>query len=136
MGNYPHPDPFHPMKTKVCKTCNQTKPETDFYKHVKHGEGTRANCKACSRSKKLEKLYGITQEGYNELFIKQNGRCAICGTTDTGRHNYFDVDHCHETGKVRGLLCNRCNRALGRFEAIGIDKLQHYLNDSFDTDTK
>jgi hypothetical protein len=69
---------------------------------------------------KLKRLYGITVEQYDELLAKQNGCCAVCGSGSSYSRNYkitkrakFSVDHCHATGKIRGLLCTRCNRAIG-----------------------
>jgi hypothetical protein len=62
---------------------------------------------------KIKYLYGITVEEYNELFQEQEGCCKICGKHQTAFKRKLDVDHCHETGKIRGLLCNRCNQALG-----------------------
>lgn len=61
------------------------------------------------------KGYGLTPEAYDALSVAQGGRCAICGSTDTGhkRAKRLFVDHCHRTGAVRGLLCNRCNTMLG-----------------------
>lgn len=67
------------------------------------------------KSSTLKLLYGITLEEYNELFEKQNGRCAICGNHRSESKRNFDVDHNHKTGKVRGLLCRRCNSGLGLF---------------------
>lgn len=63
----------------------------------------------------LRRTYGITLTRYNELLDAQGGACAICGTDDPkGKSGtYFVVDHNHETGENRGLLCNRCNRAIG-----------------------
>ena len=62
----------------------------------------------------LRNLYGMTEEQYQELLIKQGHCCAICGTDKpTGKWRTFGVDHCHHTGKVRGLLCNECNRGIG-----------------------
>lgn len=55
--------------------------------------------------------YGITLDHYNELLARQGGACAICHENKDVRN--LAVDHCHETGKVRGILCQRCNRALG-----------------------
>lgn len=69
-----------------------------------------------SREYSLKSKYDITLDQYNKLHQKQKGLCAICGTDKPkGRHNRFHVDHCHVTGKVRGLLCSKCNLALGSF---------------------
>lgn len=58
--------------------------------------------------------YGITLEQYDEMLVAQNGVCAICREEcKSGRR--LSVDHCHETGKVRGLLCGNCNQGIGRF---------------------
>lgn len=64
----------------------------------------------------LHKKYGITPEIFAEMLKSQNGMCAICLTDDpVGKSKQWHVDHCHTTGKVRGLLCDRCNRGLGYF---------------------
>jgi len=61
--------------------------------------------------------YGITQEEYDALLVKQKGRCAICGTKRAGgRHKVFHIDHDHTTGVIRGLLCWPCNAGLGQFK--------------------
>lgn len=58
--------------------------------------------------------YGITLEEYNQLLENQNGGCAICGTANAGKdRKYFCIDHNHKTGKVRGLLCPKCNQGIG-----------------------
>lgn len=66
----------------------------------------------------LKKKYGITPEQYDAMLEQQGGRCAACGSTKTGRQGtaaaWFVVDHCHETGKVRGLLCHPCNVSIGQ----------------------
>lgn len=67
------------------------------------------------RADNLKRL-GATIEQYKELFVKQNGTCAICGTNNPGRRQKnFAVDHNHKSGKVRGLLCFSCNAAIGMF---------------------
>jgi hypothetical protein len=74
--------------------------------------------KAYHRSGELRRRYGITLQDYADMFADQEGKCAICGgppTTKSFRH--FDVDHDGRTGKVRGLLCRRCNTALGYIES-------------------
>ena len=57
--------------------------------------------------------FGITKVEYNELLEKQKGVCALCPATDSGDGRPLFVDHCHETGRVRGLLCKQCNTAIG-----------------------
>ena len=64
----------------------------------------------------LQKRYNVTLEQYDALYDQQQGKCAICGKIEESkRYNFLVVDHCHHTQKVRGLLCNLCNRALGLF---------------------
>lgn len=61
--------------------------------------------------------YGLTDEAHTEMLRAQDFRCDICGSEDNGRRDtpHFAVDHCHATGRVRGLLCHACNRGLGDF---------------------
>lgn len=67
----------------------------------------------------LKQNYGITIREYEALYSKQNGRCAVCGIegkpfdSSNGKTNTLAVDHDHNTGKIRGLLCSSCNRGLG-----------------------
>lgn len=69
------------------------------------------------RSSMLRRRYGITQDDYQRMLDRQNGGCAVCHTTVPGnRCQYFDVDHDHTTGLVRGLLCRHCNVTLGCYE--------------------
>jgi len=65
------------------------------------------------KEQKLRKTYGISLEQYNGMYEKQNGRCAICGTHQNELKQMMSVDHCHETNRIRGLLCNKCNRGIG-----------------------
>jgi Recombination endonuclease VII len=75
---------------------------------------SRAADRAKSRRKHLLKKYGLSEEMFQGLLISQRGVCAICGSgASVGR--VLLVDHDHQTGKVRGLLCWRCNSALGFF---------------------
>lgn len=63
----------------------------------------------------LPHTYGMTPGDYNALLKVQKRRCAICSRTrEESGGKYLAVDHCHETGRVRGLLCDRCNLAVGK----------------------
>ncbi len=62
---------------------------------------------------RLKSLYGITLEDYNKMFQEQNGCCKICNKHQTEEGVILCVDHDHTTGKVRGLLCKKCNQAIG-----------------------
>ncbi len=76
-----------------------------------------AKGKVMERRKYLKKTYGITLEQYNETHQAQGGVCAICGKRETAKNQYgikqLSVDHNHKTGEVRGLLCLKCNFAIG-----------------------
>ena len=63
----------------------------------------------------LHKRFGITVEDYDALLAKQKGVCAICGAMPTTKLR-LPVDHNHQTGMIRGLLCHKCNRAIGLFK--------------------
>lgn len=72
--------------------------------------------------------YGLTFSGYKRLYFAQNGKCAICGMwRKLKRYRLpFVIDHDHETGLVRGLLCNNCNLGLGIFR----DQIDRFENAS------
>jgi hypothetical protein len=63
----------------------------------------------------IRRQYGITLNEYNEMLENQNYKCAICGNEDEVEGRRLAIDHCHTSGKVRGLLCGKCNRGLGLF---------------------
>ena len=88
--------------------------KTEHPEKIKERNANRspANIETIRRQKWLMK-YGITPEEYNELFEKQDGRCAICNTHQSELKRTLAVDHDHITDKVRGLLCDRCNVMLG-----------------------
>lgn len=67
------------------------------------------------RSSHLKQTYGITIEDYDDILGDQGNGCAICGMTPEDNGRRLDVDHCHSTGKVRGLLCHACNLGIGKF---------------------
>jgi Recombination endonuclease VII len=68
------------------------------------------------RTRRLQRLYGLTPERYNQMLAEQNGVCAICSNPPTGEGKtnlYLHVDHNHTTGQLRRLLCKNCNNAIG-----------------------
>ena len=77
---------------------------------------------------KIKKAYGITIDEYEEIEKNQGGVCAICNGKNNDRR--LAVDHCHTTGKVRGLLCGNCNRGIGYFKdsKILLEKTIKYLS--------
>lgn len=79
----------------------------------------------------LAKQYGLTREQYDAMAAKQNGRCAICGGPPSKR--VLGVDHDHATGRVRGLLCHKCNIFVGYLETSPTDiveRISRYLGES------
>lgn len=68
------------------------------------------------RNLTLLRIYGISLIEWETLFNTQKGCCAICGIHQGKLTRSLDTDHCHTTGKVRGLLCGRCNTHLGTYE--------------------
>jgi hypothetical protein len=117
-------------RLKRCPKCELTLSLDKFPKSLKTKDGFHCYCKPCkkiyglswyhanpdkTKNSRLKNTFGITLEDYNDLLKAQNGCCAICQTdTPTGIGN-FHVDHCHKTNKIRGLLCSKCNHALGLF---------------------
>ena len=82
---------------------------------AKENKRRRSN-KDIARSHNLKANYGITLQDYNQLFIQQNGNCAICGINQSQLQEKLNVDHSHNTHKIRGLLCRNCNTGLGNFK--------------------
>lgn len=122
---------------KTCNVCKIQKALDAFSKNRAMRDGLQGRCTDCAKkswheegwSKHLQRKYGITAEDYDALLAKQDGRCAICRRTpaETGRRRNgaqrLAVDHNHETGEVRGLLCLDCNTALALF-GDDADRLQ------------
>ncbi len=113
------------MQTIECKKCSDNLSLDNFYFN-KNGKYKKQNvCKKCmniydyktDKNSKLKRAYGITFDEYEELLSKQDKKCAICGIDNNGKYRNkpraFAVDHCHTTGKIRGLLCSDCNTGIG-----------------------
>ena len=121
------------------KTCNKCKCSRElvhnFYKRKLSKDGYENTCIKCRRSanalahktrycpdkrrnQHLFKTYLIDEAIYHHMLLMQDFKCAICKSENCGKSTdkFFAVDHCHATGKVRGLLCHPCNTALGSFK--------------------
>lgn len=82
------------------------------------------------RKYNLEKAYGLTEADYELMLRDQGGKCLICGIEQSlTRNNRLNVDHDHSSGKVRGLLCGRCNTGLGMFgdSTVRVERALAYL---------
>lgn len=99
----------------TCKICRSRKPRADFCRNLARPSGINAHCRDCQRWKQRRRKYGITPEDYAKLLSDQGGSCAICRCPPGDDADDLRVDHCHKTGRVRGLLCSTCNAALGHF---------------------
>lgn len=110
---------------RYCVYCNKYKKIEEFDQSRKH------MCKLCRRNIAIKNKYHVNSQDYDELLKKQKGKCALCKTRNTGnKNNFFDIDHNHRTNKIRGLLCNICNRfIIGNIEKrkISIVRLTKYL---------
>lgn len=116
-------------KTKVCRLCGVEKPISEFYFRKDSGH-YRSECKDCLKYITRFRQTGWSPEDYEEAYVKQHGRCAICGCKlNSSRYTRFAGDHDHKTGKLRGLLCTNCNTALGLFKASieRLDSAKRYL---------
>ncbi len=80
----------------------------------------------------LRSRYGLEQEDYNRMFEKQRGCCAICGRHASEFPKRLHVDHNHETGKIRGLLCQGCNQSLRIFDLGLVQQALNYLREELD----
>lgn len=121
-----------PMNREYARRRRQTDPEyrqrsiaavRAFWNKLSPAERAALN-----KRKKLLKRYGLSVEQWDALNAAQNGACAICERVPAQARN-FHVDHCHKTGRVRGLLCAQCNVALGWFEHVAgrLDRVHEYL---------
>jgi len=114
------------VETRTCPTCGEEKPTENFYRD-------KRQCKSCLRDsqrryraerpdyhhgRNLKQRYGISVDEYETLIANQNSTCPICEVEIPDTIGYKEkraavVDHNHETGEVRGILCSSCNLVLG-----------------------
>ncbi|HET8687100.1 MAG TPA: endonuclease domain-containing protein, partial [Methanosarcina sp.] len=129
------------MDTQTCNKCGIEKSEVNFYLDRRRGYRNKI-CKSCKyatqkqnpntlawkakyresgRGREVQrratlKRYGLTVEDYSSMLVDQGGRCAVCKKEETrtvrGVIKSLSVDHCHLSGKIRGLLCDNCNTVL------------------------
>ena len=92
---------------KQCPKCKRILPDYMFAPNTKH-------CKLCRRDYDWQYKYGLSPAQYYTLWLKQGGKCKICGKK-LPDGEYLHVDHDKETGEIRGLLCRDCNLGLGNF---------------------
>lgn len=131
---------------KTCVQCQLSKELADFSPYERNrNRGLRLRCKDCNnlndrnkrkanpeavrekdrakywrdpeinRKERLKREFGLTLEGYANMLAGQKGVCAICKTPPASNRR-LAVDHCHTTGRIRQLLCTKCNTALGFFK--------------------
>lgn len=117
-----------PEGHKFCRGCERILPFADWALRSSTKDGLAFRCKACmsakDKAKHLERTYGMTVDELESLLAEQDGRCAICRTAAA-----VHVDHDHVTCEIRGLLCFRCNAALGQFgdDPIVLRQAARYL---------
>lgn len=99
------------MARRPCAQCGLRRAERFFVSERGHTctDCQRKNRRATARRAHIARTYGLTERDHQRLLDLQGGACAICGGV---RPYQLAVDHCHTTGRVRGLLCKRCNKLL------------------------
>jgi len=103
---------------KVCPNCNIKLSEESFYSDARTKGKLTWACKSCLEILRRKWKYSISQDQYEAQLATQGNCCPICKDTPSAervRGKTFVVDHCHTTGAVRGILCNRCNHFIGDF---------------------
>jgi Recombination endonuclease VII len=145
-----------------CSVCEKSLPTSEFYPDSRVKDGLRRMCRTChgaksyesriknstptsrsnrERARNLSRKYGISVDEYKKMYKEQNGVCKLCGNPQVENYSRvliktpgfeLAVDHNHETGRIRGLLCTPCNLGLGQFkDSIELlEKAISYLRDT------
>jgi hypothetical protein len=101
-----------------CNECREYKSLTEYYVHQKKSNDATgykhydSYCNPCRKAKQVAKRYGLGLREYRDMLALSGGKCKICGDAVGDRPN---IDHCHKSSAIRGVLCTRCNSGLGLF---------------------
>jgi hypothetical protein len=126
---------------RECRKCNKVQDDSQFgnFKHPNGKVYTSYRCKTCANTSSRESnwarvgIKNASLASYREKLIEQNYQCAICSVAlveNKNTYNAAHLDHNHETGLTRGVLCNNCNAGLGMFkdDVVKMAKAISYLN--------
>ncbi|MFF7750289.1 endonuclease VII domain-containing protein [Streptomyces sp. NPDC007971] len=98
---------------ELCRSCGEIKSHSEWHRNATASDGRSTRCKACravrGRADHLKRNYGLTESERDAMVAAQRGLCVICLDAPAAH-----VDHCHKTGRVRGVLCFNCNSAIGK----------------------
>jgi hypothetical protein len=110
------------IRYPYCRICSRAATRSHHQKpesKEKQKQWYNSYYQPISRNSRYLKEYGISLDDYHHMLEEQKGVCKICQgppTKKVGKSDNFDIDHCHDTGKVRGLLCGKCNSGMGQFQ--------------------
>lgn len=119
---------------KICRRCLSYKEASEYTKATRNSDGLQSYCKSCADEYRKEyqiknpeagtdrhyrRVFGVGLLSIRELLATQDNKCKLCERTlsmvnGRGFSSIAHVDHCHSTGKIRGILCGHCNTALGK----------------------
>jgi hypothetical protein len=112
-GRRVRPKVATPEGHKFCRACGEVRPHAEWHCRSTSPDGLDSCCKKCKaerqRADHLKRQYGITEAERDAMIESQKGLCVICLSAPAAH-----VDHCHKTGRVRGVLCFNCNSAIGK----------------------
>lgn len=144
--------------TRKCNVCGEVKFAVDLVASKRYVHGYMPLCKPCRndywqkrranvpgerrraidtvRKSRLLRVYGLTAADYERMLAEQGNKCKLCGAENHGRGSRFrfwNIDHSHKTGAVRGLLCHMCNITIGKYEnlveKVGAKAIANYIKE-------